>query len=66
MINISQKSGNIRYTVVNQVLKWQHNWQQSGNTRYIVVYQKFTRQDVLSRASESSSSSVLGIGFAPL
>jgi hypothetical protein len=25
------QSGNIRYTVISQVLKWQHNWQQSDN-----------------------------------
>ena len=25
------QSGNIRYIVINQSLKWQHNWQQGGN-----------------------------------
>jgi hypothetical protein len=25
------KSGNIRYIVIIQALKWQQNWQQSGN-----------------------------------
>jgi hypothetical protein len=32
-------SNRTRYIVVNQALKWQHNWQQTGNTRYIVDYQ---------------------------
>jgi hypothetical protein len=25
------KSGNIRYIVIRQAFKWQHNWQQTGN-----------------------------------
>jgi hypothetical protein len=48
-VYISQKSGNTRYIVANQALKWQHNWQQSGNTSYIVDYQVFTLQNISTR-----------------
>jgi hypothetical protein len=43
-VYIAPKSGNIRYIVVNQRLKWQHNWQHGGNIRYIVVLQAFKWQ----------------------